>query len=76
MNSLWSSFKNLFTNQPTIVYTYYADIDNEEWIKQGKPSIKYFLETYGASKLFGPNQIRPDGCVGVEKGWKVVMRLS
>ena len=80
---MFKKFKELFAlkdevvNVPTTnpVYTYYAEIDMAEWFRQGKPSLEEFLKNYGASRLYGAEQERPHGCVGVEKGWKVIMRM-
>ena len=84
MEAVFKKFKELFAvkdkdiEAPTTspVYVYYAEIDLAEWVKQGKPSVKEFLNTYGALGLYGPDQERPSGCVGVEKGWKIVFRLD
>jgi len=84
MEAMFKKFKELFTvKDETVdvpktspVYVYYAEIDNAEWYRQGKPSVKEFLNTYGVLRLYGPDQERPPGCVGVEKGWKIVFRLD
>lgn len=73
MEQLFKKFTDLFVSIPE--YVYYAEIDREQWIKQGSPSMKDFLMNHGASRLYGPDQERPAGCVGVEKGWKVIMRF-
>ena len=83
MENIFKKFKELFTvkDEPVDVpksnpvYTYYAEIDMEEWYRQGKPSIQEFLKIYGALRLYGSEQERPAGCVGVEKGWKVIMHF-
>jgi hypothetical protein len=84
MEAMFKKFKELFTvkdetvDLPTTnpVYTYYAEIDMEEWYRQGKPSVQEFLKNYGAVRLYGSEQEHPPGCVGVEKGWKVIMRIG
>jgi hypothetical protein len=83
MEAMFKKFKELFTvkdsNADVLeknpVYVYYAEIDNAEWYSQGKPSIQEFLKNHGALRLYGPSQERPAGCVGVEKGWKVVLHF-
>jgi hypothetical protein len=83
MEAMFKKFKELFTvkdeevdvPKTNPVYVYYAEIDISEWYNQGKPSIQEFLKNHGALRLYGPDQERPDGCVGVEKGWKVVLRF-
>lgn len=80
---MFKKFKELFTVRDVEVeavtsspaYVYYAEIDVAEWFRQGKPSVKEFLNTHGALRLYGPDQERPAGCVGVEKGWKVVLHF-
>jgi len=82
MNYLVEKFKNLFSKENKTfpftsfnpIYPYYAEIDMEQWIAEGKPHIKDFLKNNGAYRIFGPNQERPANCVGVEKGWIVTMR--
>jgi hypothetical protein len=84
MEAMFKKFKELFIVKDEVVdvpktnpvYTYYAEIDLAEWYSQGKPSIQEFLKSYGALRLYGAEQERPPGCVGVEKGWKVIMRIS
>ena len=82
MEMIFKKFKELFTVRNTEVeaasspvYVYYAEIDVAEWFRQGKPSVKDFLNNYGALRLYGPDQEHPDGCIGVERGWKVVLRF-
>ena len=80
MNYLVEKFKGLFSTETkpftsfNPIYPYYAEIDVDEWVAEGKPPMKDFLKTNGAYRIFGPNQERPDNCVGVEKGWIVTMR--
>jgi hypothetical protein len=82
MNYLVEKFKTLFSTESKTfpftsvdpIYPYYAEIDMDQWTAEGKPPIKDFLKNNGAYRIYGPNQERPDNCVGVEKGWIVTMR--